>query len=168
MKKRLVSVALILCLSIGLASGANAASGVKKKSTPTGGTLENHVWVSNLNTRTGEYNYQVAAKYDKTDHQYIETRWYGEVTGIDLSFNIGGSSSGISIGFSSKATYEKTPERYWQNTKSQKDASYSTNGYLSLNSKGSWTQFGIHNTAKVWGKNLTKPTEVNNRVTIKN
>ena len=127
-------------------------SGSKSVKTPTGGTLKSDVWIGAVDT-SGSYDYQVAAKYDKTDHQCIKTMWYGEVYGRNVEFNIG--TGGISIG--SNTERKETERRYWENTKSQQDASFRTNGYLC----GQWQSVDMYSTASVWGNSLgAKPTEV--------
>ena len=134
------------------------SSGSRSITTGTGGTLVSDTWVGNLDY-DGHYDYQVAAKYDKTDHQNIKTTWYGEVTGTNVSFNIG--VGGITIGASE--TTKQTEKRYWENTRSQQDSSYRADGYLS----GKWKRADIYNTASVYGNSLgPKPSEVTSHASI--
>lgn len=135
------------------------ASYTQYRITPTGGKVTSNVWVSIPNS-SGEFNYQVSANYDKSDHTDIKTTWFGQASANSgASFGIGFDS----ISFGSSTSTASTTLRYWQNTNGQRDASYASNGFVA----GEWIWIAIENRAQVWGGDLgPKPTEVNARATI--
>ena len=142
---------------------ANSKRSVKSY---TGGTLYSNTWLSSLHSG-GLVDYQVSANYNKTDHKNIQTKWHATIqaynTSTTASVTIGTTGGSISASTTKNSTTAKTGNKYYQNTKSQKDASYRSN--LAL--KGNWEKVTLTNESSEWGNKVVKKAAINSQTTVK-
>ena len=149
-------------------SPATRAYWSKSTSTITGGTLSADAWLSSwfINDLI---DYQVSAKYNKTDHTHIRTEWWCVVESeslthsVTVTLNVSPPGVAVSATTSSTTTQATTPHKYYENTKSQKDASYRSNIAL----QGNWKKVTIVNEASVWGGSVTKKAAITTQTSVR-
>lgn len=142
------------------------ASNSRTVKTDTGGTLTSNTWLSSLHSN-GLIDYQVSAQYNKTDHTNIRTEWYATIGAVSTtktaSVTLSTSSGSVTATTSSTTTTSKTASKYYENTKSQKDASYKSN----LAVQGDWEFVTLTNNASVWGGKVVKKAQINSQATVR-
>ncbi|GKV70415.1 hypothetical protein NCCP2716_29130 [Sporosarcina sp. NCCP-2716] len=141
------------------------AADARSIKTDTGGTLTSNTWLSSIHSN-GLIDYQVSANYNKTDHQNIKTQWFATIesnsTSKTASVTISTSGGSVSASTTKTTTTAKTASKYYQNTKSQKDASYKSN----LAVQGDWRKVTLTNEASVWGNKVVKKAAINSQATV--
>lgn len=138
----------------------------KSIQTSTGGTLTANVWLSSLYSNN-LIDYQVSAQYNKTDHTNIRTEWYAVIEAESLSNSVSvtvNTTSGASVTATttSTSTMATTASKYYENTKSQTDASYRSNIAL----QGKWKVVTMVNEASVWGGSIVKKTAITTQTSV--
>lgn len=135
--------------------------------TTTGGTLTANVWLSSLYANN-LIDYQVSAQYNKTDHTNIRTEWWCVVESeslahsVTVTLNVIPPGVSVSATTTSTTTQATTPHKYYENTKSQQDASYRSNIAL----QGNWKTVTMVNEASVWGGSVTKKAAITTQTSI--
>ncbi|WP_214743049.1 hypothetical protein [Exiguobacterium sp. s48] len=150
----------------GAASGFEPMANNSRSTTSyTGGTLKSNTWLSSLHSG-GLIDYQVSANYTKTDHQYIQTKWHATIEAISTSstakVTLSTTGGSVEASTTSTDTIKSTSSKYYQNTKSQKDASYRSN----LAVQGKWKKVTLTNEASVWGNKVVKKAAINSQVSV--
>lgn len=132
----------------------------------TGGTITSNTWLSSLYSNN-LIDYQVSATYNKTDHTNIRTEWFATIGAISTtktaSVTLSTTSGSVTASTSSTTTTNKTASKYYENTKSQKDASYKSN----LSVQGAWEYVTLTNNASVWGGKVVKKGQINSQATVR-
>ena len=129
----------------------------KTQTTITGGTLRANVWLSSIYFNN-LIDYQVSAQYNKSDHTNIRTEWWCVIESeslkktVTVTLNVNPPGASVSATTTSTEIRATTPHKYYENTKSQKDASYRSNIAL----QGDWKKVTMVNEASVWGGSVTK------------
>lgn len=152
----------------GLSTGYEPlASNKRSIKSYTGGTLTSNTWLSSFHSN-GLIDYQVSANYTKTDHQYIQTKWFATIEAVSTSktakVTLSTTGGSVEASTTSTDTIKSTKSKYYQNTKSQKDASYRSNVAV----QGSWKKVTLTNEASVWGNKVVKKAAVNSQVSVSN
>lgn len=143
------------------------ASFYKTIKTDTGGTLTANVWLNSFFSNN-LIDYQVSAQYDKTDHTNIRTEWYCVVEAeslahsVTVTMNVNPPGLSVSATTTSTTTMATTPHKYYENTKSQQDASYRSNIAL----QGNWKKVTMVNEASVWGGSVVKKAAITTQTSV--
>ncbi len=141
------------------------ASSSKTTKTGTGGILTSNTWLGAVDSDQLA-DYQVSANYNKTDHQYIKTTWYATIgavstsstASVSMSFPLSGT---VSASTTTTVTNASTPSKYYENSKSQQDASYRSNVAI----QGAWKYVTMTNEASCWGNKVVKKASINSQAT---
>ena len=143
------------------------ASSSRSVTTYTKGKLTSNTWLGPVDYQDLA-EYQVSANYNKTDHQNIQTTWYATIGAVSTSNTASvtmsfPTSASVSASTTSTVTNASTASKYYQNTKSQKDASYRSNAAI----QGSWKYLTMTNEASCWGNKVVKKAAINSQATQK-